>query len=415
MAGGFLSGLGKVLNVGAAYLQHASFAEKALGASPPEIASRLVQYTRALSDASFVGFKATLGILIANETDATRRAALRQMIDGADVARRGQVPAMSHRQPQGPESTGEGAGIEQDVALVSGWYDQLDDDGRRRALAAHVRTLSSAGWTRWRASLAHMQTHLAQRVREHEDNEDNAGGRFIEDRIAYRLARLSTGQRDPAFLRQLDAYHRLQAFIEDVLQTSERLWKERQGEEATVPGPQNETDAATVKAGIVELSRTGQYPGGAAQMQKDVMALVQRGEADEVMQLLQDLGAMDGGRQTLNISDHYRPGEGLYQLRWPLGLALPLPFDQLDRPTQFSVLFGEWTRREMEAQYAMSQGDNTGAQAIFEECLARAQQIQVPELVARSHEGLAGVASKTNQRAVERRHLQLAVAARQPS
>ena len=89
-----------------------------------------------------------------------------------------------------------------------------------------------------------------------------------------------------------------------------------------------------------------------------------------------------------------------------------MPFDELPRQVQFSVLFGEWSRREMEGTSAMLEGRNDDARAAYRECLERAQQIGVKELVARSHERLARVASKLNDRALERQHLKAAITAR---
>jgi hypothetical protein len=178
------------------------------------------------------------------------------------------------------------------------------------------------------------------------------------------------------------------------------------GSPATGPGKERILQA------VREFARGGTYPGGADQMQRDLSALVLVGGADEVMAELEALGASEGGKKQLIIADHYKPGEGMYELRWPVAFPLPIPFDQLDRPTQFSVLFGEWSRREMESSYQLLNGDTVAAMSGFEECLERATQIDVPELIARSHEGIARVASKTNQRSLERKHLQLAIAAR---
>jgi hypothetical protein len=118
----------------------------------------------------------------------------------------------------------------------------------------------------------------------------------------------------------------------------------------------------------------------------------------------------------MNIEDFYRPGTEPYTLRWPLAPAtqamLPMPFDALDRKTQFFVLFQEWTRRELEGNTTRNGGDPAGAAAIFEECLARADQLDVDELRARSHEGLASVHEMTGDRDAERRELRAALAAR---
>jgi hypothetical protein len=135
-----------------------------------------------------------------------------------------------------------------------------------------------------------------------------------------------------------------------------------------------------------------------------------------VMAILEAAGGSEGGDEVLNIQDHYRPGDGrLFQLRWPIEFALPLPFDELDRPTQFSVLWGEFSRRLLEGSHALFEGDASQARAIYLECLERAQQLDVPELIARSHEGIARAATKTNQRSQERKHLKLAIEARNRS
>ena len=172
-------------------------------------------------------------------------------------------------------------------------------------------------------------------------------------------------------------------------------------------------DVHEVLDAVRTFARTGQYPGGIERLKADILPLAGTQEGDEIVALLQSLGGDEGGSPPLNMEDHYVPGATLFELRWPLGTHLPLPFDQLDHKTQYYVLFAEWTRREMEGGYALNNGDPAGAKATFEECLERARQLGVAELVARSHEGLARVASMTNDRTNERTHLKEAVAARQ--
>jgi hypothetical protein len=92
MANGWLAGLGKVLDAGVAYVQHTAFANKALNAPADLQQQLLAEYTRGLSGASFTGLKATLGMLIANETQATRKAGLQQPGAGPPRLRR-------HRRP----------------------------------------------------------------------------------------------------------------------------------------------------------------------------------------------------------------------------------------------------------------------------------------------------------------------------
>jgi hypothetical protein len=134
----------------------------------------------------------------------------------------------------------------------------------------------------------------------------------------------------------------------------------------------------------------------------------------ELLARLQELGGAAGPSPPLNIEDYYREGTEGFELRWPLHPSLPLAnaFGDLDRKTQFFVLFGEWSRREFEGMSALNRGDVDGAQEIFEECLDRATSLDVPELVARSYEGLMRVAQKRSDPATERAYSQKAVEAR---
>jgi hypothetical protein len=116
-----------------------------------------------------------------------------------------------------------------------------------------------------------------------------------------------------------------------------------------------------------------------------------------ILQGLKDLGLDQvGGGATRDIGDYYREKPGRYELRWPLeaGQVTAEMFGVLDRKTQFFVLFTEWTRREFAAMQALNAGDASGAERIFNQCIERAEQIEVPELIARSYEGLMRVAER---------------------
>jgi len=134
-------------------------------------------------------------------------------------------------------------------------------------------------------------------------------------------------------------------------------------------------------------------------VQKIQAAMNDESKLDEVLEVLKGMQADQmGSGQPLNISDYYREGTGRYTLRWPLAANLPMPFTQLDRKTQFFVLFQEWTRREMEGMMALNGGQIEQAKNVFNECLERARDIDVAELVARSYENLARVADRLGQR-----------------
>ena len=90
-----------------------------------------------------------------------------------------------------------------------------------------------------------------------------------------------------------------------------------------------------------------------------------------------------------------------------------MPFEALDYKTQFYVLFQEWTRVENEATMARIRGDLGRARTLFEECLARAEQLDVPELKARSHENLASVYEMAGDQQAARAEYQSAMALRE--
>jgi hypothetical protein len=172
-------------------------------------------------------------------------------------------------------------------------------------------------------------------------------------------------------------------------------------------------DTGELEHKLEDLVQTGKLDSTLIQ---ELMSLNDESAIDRIIAKLKDWGADEGTSSTLNIADYYRPGMAKYQLMWPLSptLTLPVSFDQLDRETQFYVLFNEWSRRELEGHQALHAGDTHGAQAIFQECLARAEQLEVAELKARSYEGFVRVAQKLNDRQAERQWLDAALAIREP-
>jgi len=138
---------------------------------------------------------------------------------------------------------------------------------------------------------------------------------------------------------------------------------------------------------------------------------------DRIIAKLTAAGGDQPASPPLNIDDFYRPGGEPYTLRWPLApptlALLSMPFDALDHKTQFYVLFQEWTRVENEATMARIRGDLERARTLFEECLARAGQLDVPELKARSHEHLASVYEMAGDHQAARAEYQSAMAERE--
>jgi len=166
---------------------------------------------------------------------------------------------------------------------------------------------------------------------------------------------------------------------------------------------------------LEQLIQSGKAPPALMQ----TMAEAQNDPA-KLASLLEHLRTLAGpaAQDTLNILDYYREGNGhRYTLRWPLPPgnllhAKHISFDSLDRKTQFFTLFTDWQRRETEGMLSLTAGALVEAETVFSECVERARQIDVGELVARSYEDLARVAERRGDQNGVRAHLDNAEAAR---
>jgi hypothetical protein len=420
-------GLTKLVQAGSAYMQHVQFVEKAQQTQPHQRGAVLAQYVQGLSEASFRGFKLTLVMLAGKEQNARRKGLIESLLANADAVRGSgeATPALVDEVPIESSSTAvEQGGFERNHQLTHQWFALTDDDQRVEAVKKHVLGLGRDEFMAFFANLKQMRENVLDQIKTHKANEGKAWGGFIEDQLSYGMARLRTGGHDPDYLRQLQEFQNYLNFIEWLMKVS-ITWKEQQVKQvvkltgdrlaeidkkkSTVAKPAGPDATAILKA-VREFTRTGQYPGGADRLQKDMQAIAGTPAGEEMMAMLKSMGASDGGDK---IEDYYQPANTLFELQWPLGVTLPIAFDQLDHKTQFSVLFQEWTRRAMEGDYALQQGDAASAKLIFEECLARAKQLAVNELIARSYERLARVAQRTGVRAQERKHLKAAMAARE--
>jgi tetratricopeptide (TPR) repeat protein len=190
--------------------------------------------------------------------------------------------------------------------------------------------------------------------------------------------------------------------------------KTRKGGDAPVRAPSRAAVAsaaeARIEAMLDELMATGQMPDG---LMPALQAIDDPAVMERLMAKLKEAGADQLGDRPLdNIADYYREGEGLYEPLWPITARLPLPFEELDRPTRFHVLFAECKRRLAEGSAARNAGRLDEADQIFRECLERADQIDVPILKADAFEGLLTVAEKRGDRPTARRYLKLAEAQR---
>jgi len=165
-----------------------------------------------------------------------------------------------------------------------------------------------------------------------------------------------------------------------------------------------ETPAIDIDALLDRFVQTGQMPDGLM----DALKRADPATIERVTEKLTALGADQLGDRPLdNIADYYVEAEERYALLWPLGQDLPLPFDELDRKTQFHVLFAECRRVIMEASNQRNAGQLVEAAAGFREVLERADQIDVPILKCDAYQGLMTVEEKLGQRERAAHYLKL--------
>jgi hypothetical protein len=90
----------------------------------------------------------------------------------------------------------------------------------------------------------------------------------------------------------------------------------------------------------------------------------------------------------------YREGPGTFELVLPLPAELAsLPWGSLTRRNRFSLLVAAWALREADGITLLKGGRLDQAGEVFQECLIRAQYVHTPELVVRSYEDLAELAT----------------------
>lgn len=209
----FVVGLCKVIN-------------RAELAGPGDRAHVLLQYVQGLSSASFAGFKITLAMLANKASNDQRKKLIQSLLYAADAARGGNVATDL---VDGSIDSCKQDTFNRDLEQVSIWYDQLDEDHRIKALTEHVTSLSRQGYESFYTNLLEMRENVLASMRQHEANEDNSWGSCFEDRMSYRMARASSGQRDHAFMRQLRVLTASANFFEHLIEVSQTISKVKIG------------------------------------------------------------------------------------------------------------------------------------------------------------------------------------------
>jgi hypothetical protein len=259
MAEGLLAGLGRLVGIGAAYLEHLEFVQRAQRIDPRALPAELTLYVQALTDASVAGFKVTLAMLLNKEQDDGQRQLLQLLLGSIDAARAGQLavapPApVAALAPARPEVRT----FEQDLEVAGGWHD-LPGEARAQAIVGHLEALSPAAYQSFRTHLDQMTANTRTRLAKHEASESQSWGGFAEDRMSYLMASIRTRQRDPAFVRRLEEIQGYLRYFEGLCQLCDVVWKklleERQREQASTHKPSIRENGIPVAELRAELDR----------------------------------------------------------------------------------------------------------------------------------------------------------------
>lgn len=291
----------------------------------------------------------------------------------------------------------------------------IPDDSALSVLRQKIDELDDQGIKMFSGVLAGMINEAQQAAQQGTGND--AWGTSVEDRMAYSMAHIQSGmpaQQNTEALRYLQGLNAIahfanQFYQEKLARAAQPQFAANQSNAASHSGASG-VDISELEAKIEMLMQSDQID---PELISQLASVTDPAAVERLLNKMKEMGADEAGSPTLNIADYYRPRNIKYELKWPLNPAMPLPvpFDRLDEKTQFFVLFGEWTRREMEGTYALN-SDLKIAESTFDECLKRAEQLAVTELKARSYEGFMKIAQRTGDRAAEKNWITLAKNAR---
>ena len=211
--------------LGAAHVQHVQAITAAF--QMPGLQSgrdHLAGYLQTLSAPALLGFRTSLGLLIAQESNPQVQQALQWVAANADGLRAGHFAAVT---PQ--TLPAHGLTLDQVTALITPWA-ELTAEQVRAPFTATMQRLDAHGRQEFAAHLDTLAQQVMLQIQQLQQQDDSsAWGNSVEDRMAYLQASIRSGEprRDSAAVQQQQAV--LQALAQ--LADAARQW------EATAPAP----------------------------------------------------------------------------------------------------------------------------------------------------------------------------------
>lgn len=235
MANAIIGGLGKLLQMGAAYLRHAQAARGAARLAPAQMKAELSAYLNGLTAKEFSGFKLSVAAEALREKDQTLKQALSWIASNAEALRDGaaslEAPAASVKAaPVAPAAPpAREATFDEVLAMLNGWWG-VEWPEVEKQLLGHVDSLDERGFAGFIAHIDEARGNIQANLEQTKNNEANAWGGFVEDRMAYLWAKAKTGGRDPEFDRRIRELETSAAFVERIRNTAHerRRWLDEQ-------------------------------------------------------------------------------------------------------------------------------------------------------------------------------------------
>ena len=217
-------------NLGDAHQRHVQALREAMEIGATQAArDHLARYLQGLSAPALMGFRASVGVLIASEQQRPQvQQALQWVLANVDGLREGRFAAVT------PETLPRhGLSVEQVATLLEPWAALADSEAEAQFVAT-LRRLDAQGRQEFAGHLETLAAQAAENAKRLEAQEDdtNAWGTSFEDRMAYMQAHIASGTPrpgpSPELLRQREVHDALLRMA-----AAARQWREP----ATAPAP----------------------------------------------------------------------------------------------------------------------------------------------------------------------------------
>ena len=152
--------------------------------------------------------------------------------------------------------------------MLGDWFEIKDEEQRMSLLLDYLITLDQQGYSDFASTIRTDHKLAVQELHDHEGDELKAWGPYIEDQMAYVMARERTGARDPKWSARHRYLEEIVQYLEWLSEASESAWavvaiaSPLRKHSNTTDCIRNETDR---KSGLYRKACPGNLPTTASQ------------------------------------------------------------------------------------------------------------------------------------------------------